>query len=44
MVSLIPVLHFSLVYAQFQDNLKNKINRMYKFAYTNTYRQLLAAL
>ena len=40
-----PVLHFSSVSAQFQkDGLKNKINRMHKFALTNKHRQLMAAL
>ena len=33
------VLHFSSVSAQFQkDSLKNKVNRMHKFADTNKYR------
>jgi hypothetical protein len=39
MVSLTPVLDFSSVSALFEkDSLKNKINRMHKFAHTNKYR------
>ena len=34
-----PMLHFNSVSAQFQKGgLKNKINRMHKFAHTNKYR------
>jgi len=39
MVFLKPVLHFSSVSVPLQkDGVKNKINRMEKFAHTNKYR------
>jgi hypothetical protein len=45
MVSLKPVLHFSPVSGPLQEEgLKKKINRMQKFAPTNKYRSLLAAM
>jgi hypothetical protein len=45
MDSLKPVLHFSSVSDPLQkEGLKKEINRMQKFAHTNKYRSLLAAM
>jgi hypothetical protein len=45
MVPLKPVLHFSSVSGPLQkEGLKKEINKMQKFAHTNKYGSLLAAM